>query len=271
MYFNTKEEGRRAMNMNSDFNFKRFQWKKLAALALCLALTLQSSAVFAASQESEEPAVSQEITLKAKKAGDVSGNATFKTSKTGNRYTYTGKAIKPKVIVTGATTGKKISASNYTVKYGQFVNGQFKEKTPKAVGAYYVSISFKGNCKIYPTRYLRYSIIPQKVTVKNVTAAKSGMKASWKKLGADEKISGYEIAWSTERDFVKADYYYWDYSSKRVGKNTSSASIKLEKGEKYYVRIRAYKTVKISSEYGYTYSDKIYGDWSKAKSVTVKK
>lgn len=164
------------MEMNSDFNFKKFQWKKLAAFALCMILTLQSSAVFAATQSSEEPEASYEMTLLTKKTGDVSGCATFKNNQ--YAYTYTGKTIKPQVTVKGFTTGKKISSQYYTVKYGQYVNGKFQEKTPKAMGYYVVQITFKGAYKNYPTINQSFRIVPPKATMNGVTAKKNGMKVS---------------------------------------------------------------------------------------------
>ncbi len=44
-------------------------------------------------------------------------------------------------------------------------------------------------------------------------------------------------------------------------KNTSATIKNLKSGKKYYVRVRAYKTVS---------GVKIYGSYSKAKTVTVK-
>ena len=57
---------------------------------------------------------------------------TIKLSKTA--YTYTGKAIKPKVTVKDSK-GKTISSSNYTVSY----------KSNTKVGKATVTVTFKGN------------------------------------------------------------------------------------------------------------------------------
>ena len=49
---------------------------------------------------------------------------------------------------------------------------------------------------------------------------------------------------------------------KNIKTNTPKYTIKKLKKKKYYVQVRAYRTVN---------GKKIYGDWSKVKSVKVKK
>ena len=88
------------------------------------------------------------------------------------------------------------------------------------------------------------------------SAAKKGFKVTWKKQTS--QTSGYEIQYSTDKNFKKA------VKTATIGKNktTSKSITKLAAKKKYYVRIRTYKLV------GKT---KYYSDWSKISNVTTKK
>ena len=157
--------------------------------------------------------------------------------------TYTGKSIKPKVVIkdeTGAVLGK----DNYTTTYSN----------NKSIGIAKVSITFKGNYS--GTIEQSFTIAPKSVSITSVSALSKGFAVSWKK-GKD--ITGYEIQYSVNRKFTTK-------TSKKVlvtGKKTQKKQIKKITGNKnYYVRIRTYKTVK---------GKKIYSNWSSAKSVKTKK
>lgn len=99
-----------------------------------------------------------------------------------------------------------------------------------------------------------------KVSVAKVKGVKLSSKAkkikvSWKKAAG---VTGYQVQYSTSKKFKKA-------ATVNVKKaKTVQATIKkgLKKGKKYYVRVRAYKTVS---------GKKITGKWSVAKTVKVKK
>ena len=157
--------------------------------------------------------------------------------------TYTGKSIKPKVVIkdeTGAVLGK----DNYTTTYSN----------NKSIGIAKVSITFKGNYS--GTIEQSFTIAPKSVSITSVSALSKGFAVSWKK-GKD--ITGYEIQYSVNRKFTTK-------TSKKVlvtGKKTQKKQIKkLTVNKNYYVRIRTYKTVK---------GKKIYSNWSSAKSVKTKK
>ena len=99
---------------------------------------------------------------------------------------------------------------------------------------------------------------PDKVTVKK-TSIKSVKNAKGKKAKISIKkisgINGYEIQYSTNKKFKK--------EVKKINTKKISYTIKkLKKKQKYYFRVRAYKMVA-----GKTY----YSDWSKAKSLKIKK
>lgn len=92
-------------------------------------------------------------------------------------------------------------------------------------------------------------------TVSKPTAAKKGFTVKWKKVSG---VNGYEVQYALNSKFTK--------SKKTVnitkGTTVSKKITKLKAKKKYYVRVRAYKTVS---------GKKYYSDWSKAKTVTTKK
>lgn len=92
------------------------------------------------------------------------------------------------------------------------------------------------------------------VTISGLTSAAAG-KATVSYKQSAVKVTGYEIQYSTSSKFTAA-------ATKTVTtKNTSEILKSLKSGKKYYVRVRAYKTVS---------GIKVYGSYSKAKNVTVK-
>lgn len=168
-----------------------------------------------------------------------SSNTTVKLSKT--KYTYDGKQKKPGVTVYDKN-GAKISSSNYTVKYTS-------SATP---GKKKVTITFKGNYSGTVTKY--FNVVPKAQTISSVKSpSKKKLKVTWKK---DKTVSGYQIQYSTSKSFSK------DKKTITVSKSTTSKTITTSKsGKTYYVRVRAYKTID---------GKKVYGSWSKTKSVKVK-
>ena len=98
-----------------------------------------------------------------------------------------------------------------------------------------------------------------KVSSFKATAQSKALKLTWKKAS----VSGYEIQYSTSKSFAKSKT-----ATIRVAKTKTAYTIKkLGGGQKYYVRIRAYKNYK--DELGQTV--KAYGKWSNAVSKTTKK
>ena len=96
------------------------------------------------------------------------------------------------------------------------------------------------------------------VSIKKLSKAKKGFKASWKKVTG---VSGYQIQISTSKKFSRETS---TYSIK--GNKTTSKSFKGLKAKKtYYVRVRTYKNAKVNGK-----SVKVYSSWSKVKSVKTK-
>ena len=168
-----------------------------------------------------------------------------KLSKT--KYTYDGKVKKPKVIIKdnqGTLLKKNV---DYTVSYG---------KGRKNVGRYQVKITYKGSYT--GKKVLYFYINPSATSIRKVTAGKKKMTVAYRKQ--TKQVSGYEIQYARDKKFKKA-------VTVRItsnGKNKKSI-YKLKSKTKYYVRVRTYKTVKISGK-----KQKLYSVWSSAKAVTIK-
>ena len=81
------------------------------------------------------------------------------------------------------------------------------------------------------------------------------MTVKWKK---DKTVTGYQIQYSKSKKYAKKSTKTVTISKKST---TSKTISKLKSKKKYYVRIRAYKK---------SAGKKIYGAWSKTKTVKVK-
>lgn len=158
-------------------------------------------------------------------------------------YVYDGKAHKPTVTVT-LTNGVALREGyDYTVSY---------QKGRKKAGKYKVTISLKYN---YGSKeYEYFTIKPKAVSVSSISAVKKGFKLKWKP--ADEAITGYQIQYSLKSSFSSAKSV-WVKNAKKANRTVK----KLKAKKKYYVRIRAYKTVN---------GEKIYSAWSARKTVKTK-
>ena len=159
-------------------------------------------------------------------------------------FVYTGKNIKPAFGKFYDENGVEIADMFYKISY---------PSSCKNVGTYQATVSFIGD---YGKTYkLSYTIKPKAVSLKTLTKGKKSIKVTWKKAAG--QTTGYRIAYSTNANFKNVKYV------KVNGINKASATLKnLKANKKYYVKIRAYKTVG-----GKTY----YSDWSKVKSVTTMK
>ncbi len=159
-------------------------------------------------------------------------------------YTYNGKKKTPKVTVKDRK-GKVIAASNYKVTY----------KNNTKPGKATVTVKFNGK-KYEGTMTKTFIIKPKKQTLSSVKSTKSKrITIKWKR---DANVTGYQLQYSTDKKFKKGN------KSVTISKNktTSKTVSKLKGKKKYYVRIRAYKTIN---------GKKQYGAWSSVKSVTTKR
>ncbi len=156
------------------------------------------------------------------------------------QYSYTGKAITPKVVVKSAS-GKTLKKNvDYKVKY---------QSGRKNVGVYRVRVTMLGKYK--GTKLLYFTVKPANTSVKKLTPASGAIKVAVNKK--TKQVSGYEIQYATKKSFSNAEAVKTSSATKTV-KNLKSKKT-------YYVRARTYK--KVGSV---TY----YSDWSSIKKAKTK-
>ena len=153
---------------------------------------------------------------------------------------YSGKAIRPGVVITddGAVLAEK---TDYKLSY----------KNNKKIGLATVKITglekYEGTCTV------TFRINPKKVSLTSVKAGSKQLTVKWKKGSG---ITGYEIQYGLKKNFKGAKTIIITKA-----KTTSQVIKKLKAKKTYYVRIRAYKTMK---------GKKYYSAWSAAKKIKVK-
>ncbi len=164
-------------------------------------------------------------------------------------FTYNGKAQKPAVTLMDSKGRKLKNGTDYVLTY----SGDCKN-----VGEYKVTAVFRGNYK--GTHSSVFTIRPKSLGVSKITPKAKEFTVKWKKQTS--QTTGYELDYSTTGKFSKKD------TTKVLLKNTTTSKrVKgLKPGRKYYVRIRAYKTVKEGGE-----SKKIYSAWSRTKTAVTRK
>lgn len=148
-----------------------------------------------------------------------------------NTYAYSGKRIKPNLIVTDEK-GDKISSNNYSISYLNNIIGTAK-----------IRVKFKGrkySGTLVKNFYIKLSI-PKLSSVKR--KSKNKITVSWSKVSLAD---GYQIN------------YTWGNISKNItitgNKKTDYVIDKTVKGKQYIIKIRSYK--KIGKK-------KYFSDWSK--------
>ncbi len=159
-------------------------------------------------------------------------------------FTYNGKEKTPSVTVKDSSGKKLKKDKDYTVKYS---------KGRKSIGKYTVTVTFKG--KYSGTKKLTFTIVPAKVTLSKVTAGSKQLTATWKPVSS---ATGYEVVYSTSKKFAKKSTKKVTVKKAKAKKTTIK---KLSKGKKYFVKVRAYKTVN---------KKPVYGAYSSVKNVKVK-
>lgn len=165
----------------------------------------------------------------------------------GTSYTYNGKVRTPSVKAKDSA-GNAIPKSEYTVKY---------DSGRKNVGQYKVTITFKG--KYSGTYHRTFRILPKGTKLKKVSAGKKCFTVKWSKQKT--QTTGYQVQYSLKKNFKSGA------KTTTIGKTKTTAKkvTRLKKKKTYYVRIRTYKTVKISGK-----KTKLVSAWSSVKKVKTK-
>lgn len=194
------------------------------------------------------------IVVKCSNCGDVKSTTTIAKIKSialnKTSFTENGKVQKATVVAKDSAN-KTIAASNYTVSYSN--------SNSKNPGTYTATVKFNG--KNYTgTKKLTYKInakAPAKTTVKLSSAKKTSLKASWSKVA---NATSYEVQYGTSKSFKGAK------TVKVSSKSSSKVLTKLKKNKKYYVRVRAVRTVKVDNR-----NTTLRASWSSAKNLKTKK
>lgn len=194
------------------------------------------------------------IVVKCSNCGDVKSTTTIAKIKSialnKTSFTENGKVQKATVVAKDSAN-KTIAASNYTVSYSN--------SNSKKPGTYTATVKFNG--KNYTgTKKLTYKInakAPAKTTVKLSKAKKTSLKASWSKVA---NATSYEVQYGTSKSFKGAK------TVKVSSKSSSTVLTKLKKNKKYYVRVRAVRTVKVDNK-----NTSLRASWSSAKNLKTKK
>lgn len=194
------------------------------------------------------------IVVKCSNCGDVKSTTTIAKIKSialnKTSFTENGKVQKATVVAKDSAN-KTIAASNYTVSYSN--------SNSKKTGTYTATVKFNG--KNYTgTKKLTYKINAKaaaKTTVKLSKAKKTSLKASWSKVA---NATSYEVQYGTSKSFKGAK------TVKVSSKSSSKVLTKLKKNKKYYVRVRAVRTVKVDNK-----NTTLRASWSSAKNLKTKK
>lgn len=165
------------------------------------------------------------------------------------QYTYNGKLRKPSISIVDTQGNSLTSGRDYQVSYPGI--------TAQA-GIYQVRIDFMGNYRGSVSK--QFKILPKSVSFTKVTPKKKSIALKWKKTSAD---CSYEIACSTSKKFTKKNSHIVDI---RKSKTVSKTISRLKPKQRYYVRIRTYKSVTLNGKV-----TKLYSSWSKVKMVSTKK
>lgn len=182
-------------------------------------------------------------------------------------YTYNGARRTPIVTVADAT-GKVLPASCYTITY--LTDG-------RSIGKHIIRITFQGeyeggtDCTFTivkreiqaqktnnDTRYRTEKRIskPMRTSIVKVKAGKKKVTVKWDKI-AD--VNGYQLQYSTKRNFKKNT----KIMTIRKKKVTKKVLKNLKRGKKYFIRVRTFKVVNDKENI-------IYSRWSPVKKIKVK-
>jgi urease beta subunit len=170
--------------------------------------------------------------------------STYKKKYSSSSFKLNAKA---KTAVTYVSSNKKVAVVNKST-------GKVKIK---GCGKAVITITAKGKNYKTATKKVTIRVVPNKTSITKLkSTSKSKINITYKKkTGA----TGYEVVYSTSKTFKAAKT-----KTKLIkGKSKNKAVIKgLKAGKKYYVKVRAYKTID---------GKKYYSSYSKVKTVVVKR
>lgn len=178
-------------------------------------------------------------------AGEDTDTTIGKVSLSKTSYVYDGDIHKPKVTVYNADMELMDSAYYCTPKYSNS-----KSKYP---GEYTVTV--KENDEYEASMTASYVIKPKNITISSTSQSGSSLTVKWKKRTKTQRkqISKIQVQIATDKNFTKGVKTYKVDNDKSSKKFSS-----LTRGKTYYAHVRTYK-------------NGVYGNWSKTKSVWLKR
>ncbi len=181
--------------------------------------------------------------------------STLKAENAAYSKAYGAKAFTVKV--TGATGDMTYKSSDTKVAKVSKSGKVTIKNTGRAVIT--VSVAESKNYKAGKVEIV-IEVSPKKASINSLSSKKAKqLTVTWKK---DKKATGYEVTYSTNKKFKKSQTK--TVLVKKAG--TTKATLKnLKKGKTYYVKVRAYKEVKVNGK-----KVKIYSPYSKVLKKKVK-
>lgn len=155
--------------------------------------------------------------------------------------TYNGKAKKPAVTVSDNKVGRVLTEGT------DYTRADSNNKLP---GTGTITLTFQGGYT--GTVTLNYSIKPKKTSLSKVTAGKKKATVTYKKVSG---ISGYQVKAGTNRAVTKS-------TKTKTTSKTKYTMKSLEKGKRYYFKVRTYYTG--------TNGKRSYSSWSNVRSAKIK-
>ena len=192
-----------------------------------------------------KPLVPTATPVPAKKNQVITGSASYTKTHGNKAFTLNAKRTVGDGKITYASSDKKVVTVDSKGKV-----------TIKGSGKATITINAASTSNFNAaSKNVLITVKPKKVTLASVkSSAKKKITINWKKVAT---VTGYEIQYSTDKKFKKAT------TTKTITKasTTSKSYSGLKRSNKYYVRIRAYKT---------SGGQKIYGAWTTSKTVKIK-
>lgn len=164
-------------------------------------------------------------------------------------YAYWKKIPKKKQTIKASSLEKAMGSKKFTLKAQTNGDGKLtfsgsnkkvasvsKKGVVKVKGCGVTTITIKASSTLAykaAKKKIKLTVVPKKVTELRVTQTKTTVQASWKK---DPSVTGYKVCFSTSRDFKSQTTYKWFEANE-----CTFTKRDFEEGQKYYVRVWAYK------------------------------
>ena len=157
-------------------------------------------------------------------------------------YTYTGKAITPKVTFT-FKDGSVIPASDYKVTYSSNIK----------VGKAKITLTALSS-NVTGTWTKTFVVKPAKQTINKITTSTGLFRIYWNK---DPQASGYQVLYSKDKNFEKDVHSWTTFDLDNTVEGFSKVPVS---GETWYVKVRSFTAQ----------NNTRYGNYSAVSSIKVK-